>query len=331
MASANEVGLTIRRVFDAPRELVFATMTDPDHLRHWWGPKECTITVVQADVRPGGMFHYCMHARDSMAPMDVWGRFDFRDIEAPHRFAFVNGFADEQGNRIRYPLLPMWPLEVLNTVALEEDNGKTVFTLHSVPVNASEAEYAIFLASHASMEGGFGGMYDVYEQYLTTMGAGAPDAADAADTADREIVITRTLRAARERVFDAFTDPQQVGKWWGPNGFTVATASIDARPGGSWRFDMDGPDGTRWPNLIEYTEVVRPERLVYHHGSGTAGDPGFDVRVTFEEAGDGATLLTMRTILASPEALAAVRKFGAEELGNQTIDKLAAYLEGRPQ
>lgn len=94
---------------------------------------------------------------------------------------------------------------------------------------------------------------------------------------------------------------------------------------------MDGPDGTRWPNLIEYTEVVRPERLVYHHGSGTVGDPGFDVRVTFEEAGDGATLLTMRTILASPEALAAVRKFGAEELGNQTIDKLAAYLEGRPQ
>jgi uncharacterized protein YndB with AHSA1/START domain len=174
MATADEVGLTIRRVFDAPREKVFATMTDPDHLRHWWGPKECTITVVQADVRPGGMFHYCMHARDSMAPMDVWGRFDFGDIEAPHRFAFVNGFADEQGNRIRYPLLPMWPLEVLNTVTLEEDNGKTAFTLHSVPVNASEAEYAIFFASHASMQGGFAGMYDVYEEYLETLGASTP-------------------------------------------------------------------------------------------------------------------------------------------------------------
>lgn len=172
MANADEVGLTIRRVFDAPRDLVFATMTDPDHLRHWWGPKECTITVARADVRPGGIFHYCMHPRGGTADMDVWGRFDFQEIAPPQRFAFVNGFADEQGNRIRYPLLPMWPLEVLNTVTLEEDNGKTTFTLHSAPLNASAAENAIFLASHASMEGGFGGMYDVYEDYLKTLGTG---------------------------------------------------------------------------------------------------------------------------------------------------------------
>lgn len=314
MATADEVGLTIRRAFDAPRDLVFTTMTDPDHLRHWWGPKECTITVARAEARPGGIFHYCMHPRNGAAGMEVWGRFDFHEIERAHRFSFVNGFADEQGNRIRYPLLPVWPLEVLNTATLEEDNGKTILTLHSVPVNASDAECAAFLAGHASMQQGFGGMYDVYEQYLKT--------------ADREIVITRTLRAPRERVFDAFTDPQQIGKWWGPNGFSIATAAMDARPGGSWRFEMTGPDGTLWPNVIDYVEVVRPERLVYRHGSGSEGDPGFDVRITFEEAGDGATLLTMRTIFASPEALAEVRKFGAEELGNQTIDKLAAYLDG---
>ncbi|WP_338768747.1 SRPBCC domain-containing protein [Massilia sp. METH4] len=316
MANADEVGLTIRRVFDAPRELVFTTMTDPDHLRHWWGPKECTITVARAEARPGGAFHYCMHPREGMPGMEVWGRFDFHEIARPHRFVFVNGFADEQGNRIRYPLLPVWPLEVLNTVTLEEDNGKTIFTLHSVPVNASDAECAAFRAGHESMQQGFGGMYDLYEQYLAT-----------ANTADREIVITRTLRAPRERVFDAFTDPRQISVWWGPNGYSVATASMDARAGGSWRFEMTGPDGTLWPNLVEYQEVTRPERLVYHHGSGSEGDPGFDVRITFEEAGDAETLLTMRTIFASPEALAAVKKFGAEELGRQTIGKLAEYLE----
>jgi uncharacterized protein YndB with AHSA1/START domain len=166
------------------------------------------------------------------------------------------------------------------------------------------------------MEGGFSGMFDVFDGYLRT-----------ANTADREIVITRTLRAPRERVFDAFTDPARIASWWGPNGFSVVTASMEARPGGSWRFDMTGPDGTVWPNVIDYVEVVRPERLVYRHGSGSEGDPGFDVRITFEDAGGGHTLLTMRSIFASPEALAEVKKYGAEELGNQTVDKLAAYLE----
>ncbi|TWI61884.1 uncharacterized protein YndB with AHSA1/START domain [Pseudoduganella lurida] len=320
MPNADDAALVIRRVFDAPRDLVYDTMTDPAHLRHWWGPKECTVTVAQAEARPGGILHYCMRPREGGADMAVWGRFDFRELDRPERIVFVNGFADEEGNRIRYPLLPMWPLEVLNTITLEEGDGGTVMTLHSVPIDASEAEFAVFLAGHASMEAGFGGMYDVYEAYLQTMAS--------SDTTDREIVLTRTLQAPRELVFDAFTDPAQVGKWWGPRGYSVAIDSMEARPGGSWRFEMTGPDGKLWPNLIEYSEVVRPERLVYRHGSGADGDPGFAVRVTFEDAGNGATLLTMHTVFASAETLAAVKKFGAEELGNQTIDKLAAFLAG---
>ena len=164
------IALVIRRRFDAPRELVFRAMVEPDHLRHWWGPKECTITVGRAEAKPGGVFHYCMHPRDAgAAGMDVWGRIDYREIDAPDRFTFVNGFADEAGNRIRYPLLPMWPLEVLNTVTLEDDNGGTVMTLHSVPIDATPAEHGTFLAGHPSMQQGFAGMYDVYEQYLATL------------------------------------------------------------------------------------------------------------------------------------------------------------------
>jgi len=48
----------------------------------------------------------------------------------------------------------------------------------------------------------------------------------------REIVLTRTFDAPRERVFQAFTDPEQVGQWWGPRGFTTTTHEIDVRPGG---------------------------------------------------------------------------------------------------
>jgi uncharacterized protein YndB with AHSA1/START domain len=171
MANADEAALVIRRVFDAPREVVYDTMTDPEHLKHWWGPKECTITVARADAWPGDEFHYCMQPREGGAGMEVWGRFDYETRERPGRIVFVNGFADEQGNRIRYPLLPMWPLEVLNTITLTEEGGRTAMTLHSVPVNASDAEHAVFLASHASMEGGFAGMYDVYDDYLKTVQA----------------------------------------------------------------------------------------------------------------------------------------------------------------
>jgi uncharacterized protein YndB with AHSA1/START domain len=172
MATADETGLTIRRAFDAPRDLVFATMTDPAHLQHWWGPKECTLTVARAEAGPGGVFHYCMHPRGGGMPgMEMWGRIDFHEIEAPHRATFVNGFADAEGNRIA--LLPGWPLEVQNTLTLEEEDGKTAFTLHSVPLNASAAESAMFVAAQASMQDGFAGMYDVYEQYLATQDSGA--------------------------------------------------------------------------------------------------------------------------------------------------------------
>src|SRR6266852_4602923 len=79
---------------------------------------------------------------------------------------------------------------------------------------------------------------------------------------DREIVITRLLDAPRELAFQAWTEPQHVAHWWGPNGFTNTIHEMDVRPGGVWRFIMHGPDGTDYKNEIVYVEVVKPERLV---------------------------------------------------------------------
>ncbi|HEX8430432.1 MAG TPA: SRPBCC domain-containing protein, partial [Longimicrobium sp.] len=102
-------------------------------------------------------------------------------------------------------------------------------------------------------------------------------------TADRVIEQSRVFAAPRELVFTAFTDPDHIPHWWGPNGFTNTIHAMDVRPGGSFRFTMHGPDGTDWPNLIVYSEVVRPERLAYSHGSGKEIDSQlFQVTVTFE-------------------------------------------------
>jgi uncharacterized protein YndB with AHSA1/START domain len=160
----------LTRSFDAPRELVYATMTQAEHLQKWWGPQGCTIDVISHNIAVGGQFHYCMRFGPGV---EMYGKFEFRELTPVERIVFVNGFADEQGNRIRYAMSPTWPLEMLITNTLTEDDGKTTLTLCSSPLNASAIEIDTFKAGHASMAQGFGGMYDAYAQYLATLAGSA--------------------------------------------------------------------------------------------------------------------------------------------------------------
>ncbi|MES2535008.1 MAG: SRPBCC domain-containing protein [Pseudomonadota bacterium] len=162
----SNVDLVITRVFNAPRDLVFKTMTDTEHLQKWWGPKGCTIKVARHEPHAGGVFHYQMVFPGGF---NMWGKFQYREITAPGRIVYINGFADAEGNTIPNPMSPVWPLDVLNTTTLLEQDGKTVLMLRSQPLNASEAERQAFLAGHPSMHQGFGGMYDQYDEYLATL------------------------------------------------------------------------------------------------------------------------------------------------------------------
>jgi uncharacterized protein YndB with AHSA1/START domain len=102
---------------------------------------------------------------------------------------------------------------------------------------------------------------------------------------ERELVFTRVFDAPRALVWKAWTDPQHVARWWGPNGFTTTTEVMDVRPGGEWKHTMHGPDGKDYPNKKVYLEAVKPERLVYLHGGGKEGElaVNFETTVTFEE------------------------------------------------
>jgi uncharacterized protein YndB with AHSA1/START domain len=146
------------------------------------------------------------------------------------------------------------------------------------------------------------------------------------DTSDRELVMTRVLDAPRNLVYEAWTNPKHIAQWWGPKGFTNTIHEMEVKVGGVWRFMMHGPDGTDYPNKVVFEEVVKAERLVYTHGSDQDDDPNsFHVTVTFEDQGKK-TKLTMRMVLRSAAALAEAKKFGAVEGGNQTLDRLEAYL-----
>jgi uncharacterized protein YndB with AHSA1/START domain len=147
------------------------------------------------------------------------------------------------------------------------------------------------------------------------------------ETADREIVMSRVLDAPRELVWRAYTEAEHVAQWWGPDGFTNTIHEMEVRPGGVWRFMMHGPDGTDYPNRIDFIEVKKPERLVFWHGDDVPGSPpSFQTTVTFEDIG-GKTRLTMRLLFETKEARDRTGDFGAIEGGKQTLARLAAYLK----
>ena len=138
--------------------------------------------------------------------------------------------------------------------------------------------------------------------------------------------MTRVLDAPRDLVYEAWTNPRHIAQWWGPKGFTNTIHEMEVKVGGVCRFIMHGPDGTDYPNKVVFEEVVKAERLVYTHGSDQDDDPNsFHVTVTFEDQGKK-TKLTMRMVLKSAAALEEAKKFGAVEGGNQTMDRLEAYL-----
>jgi uncharacterized protein YndB with AHSA1/START domain len=150
---------------------------------------------------------------------------------------------------------------------------------------------------------------------------------DAERNEGRALVVTREFDAPRELVWDAWTQPQHVAQWWGPNGFTNTILEMSVKPGGVWRLTMHGPDGTDYPNKIVYREVVRPEKLVYDH-TDDVEEPGthFHVTVTFEEHGHG-TRLTMRMEFETPEELQQViDEYGALEGATQTMGRLREHL-----
>lgn len=149
-------------------------------------------------------------------------------------------------------------------------------------------------------------------------------------TADREIVVTRVFNAPRELVFQAWTDTEQISRWWGPRGFSTTTYHSDVRPGGVWRFCMHGPDGRDYQNLVTFLEVVPPERLVYKHGGAADVEPvNFEVTVTFEEEAGG-TRVTMRMVFPTAEMRdEVVSKYGALEGAHDTLDRFGEHLVTR--
>jgi len=151
----------------------------------------------------------------------------------------------------------------------------------------------------------------------------------------RTIVITRVFDAPRDLVFDAWTNPRYLLRWFAPHGCSVHFASIDVRPGGGFHSCVRDASFECWCVGV-YHEIARPERLVYsiaiadRHGNkvnpATAGHnarwpPETIVTVTFEDV-EGKTRLTLRQNVA--ESLA--KETGAYPSWLNMLDRLDELL-----
>lgn len=144
---------------------------------------------------------------------------------------------------------------------------------------------------------------------------------DIPEPTDRESTHTRVISAPRERVYAAWTTPELLAKWWGPQGFTNTFHECDLRPGGRWRYTMHGPDGTNYENESVFVELARPERVVIHR---LAGVHEFHLIGSFEDLGDR-TRVTFRQIFRFKPHFETIRDF-VKEKNEENLDRLEALV-----
>jgi len=163
------------------------------------------------------------------------------------------------------------------------------------------------------------------------------------ESAAEELVITRVFDASRGLVFKAWTEPEHLMRWWGPNGFTTPSFTVDLHVGGVLHYCMRSPDGQDYWGIGVYREIVPPERIVYtdafadaegnqvppsHYGMSASHPAETLVTVTFTEHGGKTTLTLRQSVPESVEEREGMQQ-GWTEMLERLADDLAAIPLGR--
>ena len=144
----------------------------------------------------------------------------------------------------------------------------------------------------------------------------------------REVTTTRTLDAPRDLVWRAWTEPEQMAQWWGPHHFTNPVCEMDVRAGGKLMIHMKAPDGTVYPMTGTFTEVRKPERLVFKaFAEGLDGTKYLEsvTEVTFEDEG-GRTKLTVKANARGLHPMAPQMLAGMDAGWSQSLERLAPLV-----
>ena len=220
--------LFISRLLPAPRQLVWEVFTKPEHIQFWWGPDGFANTFFSMNCVPGGEWYFIMHGPDGR---DYKNKSVFTVVQEPERLEF---------DHISGPLF--------HAIITFEEQGKQ--TLLSWRMIFESADIRNRVVEEFGAEEGLHQNVDKLVSMLTR--------GYAADG----FTMTRLLQGTPEQVYAAFTQPEKLAKWWGPDGFTVPVCRLNPVPGGEFYIEMKDYDGKIYPAAGTYTTLEPFRKIV---------------------------------------------------------------------
>ena len=169
LTHTEDAELTLSRLIDAPREVLFNVWTDARHLAQWFGPKDVVPPFCKVDPRPGGFLHSCHRLRDGT---EVWVKGAYREFIAPERLVFTLSFVDGDGRPAPHPMFPDWPPDALflTTVTFIDVNGRTQLTVRQVLLPAAAAALDIVGREREMARTGWTETLERLEGYVSAQG-----------------------------------------------------------------------------------------------------------------------------------------------------------------
>ncbi|MEM8574697.1 MAG: SRPBCC domain-containing protein [Pseudomonadota bacterium] len=156
----------LERVFDAPRDLVWRTWTEPDLLARWYGPNVETV-IHRLEATPGGLWLVEM----KWGGNSKYERVEYTEVDPPKRLEWLQSAADSDFNPASNPMMPDWPRVLHTVVTFEEIGNKTKLRLVWTPFEATDAELACFAGAIANLDKGWGAGMAILEQLLADLQA----------------------------------------------------------------------------------------------------------------------------------------------------------------
>jgi len=224
-----EAEITVIRLINAPRELVFRVWTEPEHLKHWWGPEGFITTTSKMEFREGGIWEGTMHGPDGK---NYPGAYEYVEIIRNEKIV------------LKHTTPPSFQI----TVTFEKEGNKTRLSFTNRFPTADARDLAIKNVGAAE---GLKQNVDKMERFLAEKPSG------------KELVITKELNAPKELVYKVWTQKEHLEKWWGPKGFDINVSKFDFVPGGTFLYSIAMPDGSEMTGLFVYLEIVPGEKVIF--------------------------------------------------------------------
>lgn len=314
-ATSGEHELRLERLLDAPRELVWAAWTEDEHLSRWCVPHGFSITHSEGEVRQGQPWRTCMRSPEGTA---FWMGGVYREVKPIERLSMTHAWDDHENGQDGH--------ETLVTITLSEEGSKTRMVFLQ--------QFLLSEESRQDHESGWSESFERLDSFLeremkstsASTSTSRNGALEISTQGEREIVMARTFHAPLGLVWEAFTRPEHLSRWWGVwGGMEMELCEMDFRVGGSYRFVLRGPDGAEWGFRGEYREIAPPDKMALSFEF--EGAPGHICEETFFfSERDGKTTLRAVCHYATPEDRNEMLASGMAEGASKSYDRLAEIL-----